>query len=106
MWNSAKGGVTLQLKFNAYESEGGTEKTALASVKGFEAKQLGSCAAGASEDPVDFVTAGASGLKYDTTAKQFHQNWKTPAVSKDTCYRATVTMADGTAVHAFFKLRR
>ena len=106
VWNSARGGSTVPLKFNAYESNGGTEKTDLASVKGFEAKQLASCTAGASEDLVDFVTTGSSGLRYDATAGQFVQNWKTPAVSKDTCYRASVTMQDGTAIHAFFKLRK
>jgi hypothetical protein len=32
---------------------------------------LGSCSAGASEDPVDFVTTGSSGLRYDASAGQF-----------------------------------
>jgi hypothetical protein len=67
---------------------------------------LGSCSAGASKDPVDFVTTGSSGLRYDASAGHFVQSWKTPKVSQDTCYRATVTLADGTAIHALFKLRK
>jgi hypothetical protein len=55
---------------------------------------------------VDFTTTGSTSLRYDTTAGQFIQNWQTPKVMKDTCYRTIVTFQDGTSIHAFFKVRK
>jgi YDG domain len=102
--NTVKGGSTVPLKFEIFA--GSVEKTSTDDVLGFAAKQLSGCAAGADEDAVDFTTTGSTTLRYDTTAGQFIQNWKTPTVKYDTCYRATVTFDDGTSIHAFFKLRK
>ena len=104
VWNAAKGGSTIPLKFNVFA--GGVEKTSTSDISGFSALKLQACAAGAATDSVDFVTTGNTSLRYDTVDKQFIQNWKTPTVSAETCYRASVTFADGSSLSAFFKLRK
>jgi hypothetical protein len=103
-WNTIKGGSTVPLKFNVYA--GTVEKTSLSDIKGLTAQKLSACAddGTALNDPVDFTTTDTTSLRYDTTAKQWIQNWKTSKVASDTCYRATVTFADGSSISAFFKL--
>jgi hypothetical protein len=54
----------------------------------------------------DLLTTGGTTLRYDVTGAQFIQNWATPKVSSETCYRATVKTQDGTTITAFFKLRK
>jgi hypothetical protein len=101
IWNTVKGGSTVPLKFNVYA--GTVEQTALSAVSSFTAKSV-SCTTGAEEDAVDFTTAGSTSLRYDTTAEQFIQNWKTPTTVS--CFRATVTFADGSSLSAFFKTKK
>jgi hypothetical protein len=103
-WNTIKGGSTVPLKFNVYA--GTVEKTSLSDIKGLTAQKLAACTAEgtAVNDPVDFTTTETTSLRYDTTAKQWIQNWKTSKVTSDTCYRATVTFADNSSISAFFKL--
>jgi hypothetical protein len=104
-WNTAKGGSTVPLKFNVYA--GTVEKTSLSDIKSFQQSKLASCAGGATEDPVeDTPTTGGTTLRYDGTGAQWIQNWATPKVTSDTCYRAWVTFADGSSLEAFFKLRK
>ena len=67
---------------------------------------LTACAGGSGEDQVDFTTTGNTSLRYDGSAGQWIQNWKTPNVSGDTCYRTIVRFADWSSIEAFFKLRR
>ena len=43
-------------------------------------------------------------LRYDSTGRQFIQNWKTPAKA-GTCYTVTVTTVDGSTITALFKLK-
>jgi hypothetical protein len=102
--NTVKGGSTVPLKFEIFA--GSVEKTSTSDVKGFTTNPLSTCASGADEDLVDFTTTGSTSLRYDTTAGQFIQNWQTPKVMKDTCYRTIVTFQDGTSIHAFFKVRK
>jgi hypothetical protein len=104
VWNVAKGGSTVPLKFNVYA--GVVEKTSTSDIKGFTAVKLSSCTSGAGMDDVQFVTTGSTALRYDTTDRQFIQNWKTPTASGDTCYRASVTFQDGSSLSAFFRLRK
>jgi hypothetical protein len=104
VWNVAKGGSTIPLKFNVFAAA--VEKTSTSDVSGFTAVKLSACATGSSEDPIEFLTSGSTTLRYDTTDRVFIQNWKTPTVSADSCYRATATFADGSTLSAFFKLRR
>jgi trimeric autotransporter adhesin len=109
-WNSAKGGSTVPLKFNVFA--GSVEKTTADAFPGanlataFGAAKLNACTDASSDDPVDFTTTGSTSLRYDGTAGQWIQNWKTPNVSGDSCYRAWVTLADGSTLEAFFKLKK
>jgi hypothetical protein len=104
VWNTVKNGSTVPFKFNVFVSSGGTELTNVADVIGFTATKVG-CTAGA-EDPVDveFVTTGATALRYDTTAHQFIQNWQTPK-GAGSCYRVTMMAKDGSTISAFFKTK-
>jgi alpha-tubulin suppressor-like RCC1 family protein len=106
IWNTAKGGATIPLRFDVHAGE--VEKTSTAAVTGFTATKLSACAgAGAETDEVDFVTTGNTSLRYDDTGQQFVQNWKSPTVkSGEDCYRATVTFADRSTLSAFFRLRK
>jgi len=101
-WNAVKGGSTVPLKFNVYA--GGVEKKSLTDIKDFKTAQLAACAESALEEPVEIVSTGGTTLRYDTS--QWIQNWQTPKVNTDTCYRATVTFADLSTLSAFFKLKR
>ncbi len=56
------------------------------------------------KDAVEIVSTGGTSLRYDTTGGQFIQNWKTPT-GAGTCYSATMTAADGSAITAYFKLK-
>jgi hypothetical protein len=103
MWNIAKGGSTIPLKFNLFTSQGGAERTNVTDIRQFDAVKL-SCTTGEGEAAVDFITTGNTSLRYD--GSQFIQNWKTPSSNTDTCYRASVKFQDGSAIYAFFKLRK
>jgi hypothetical protein len=101
---TAKGGSTVPLKFNLYAD--GIEKQSTSDIGAFTVVKLNSCAAGAAEEPAEFVTSGKTELRYDSKEGQFIQNWQSPKVNGDTCYRATVTFADGSSLSAFFRLRK
>ena len=107
VWNTAKGGSTVPLKFNLYNAQAGTQLTSTSSVQSFDLVKLTNCSGTAADDAVDyFTTTGATSLRYDGTAGQFIQNWKTPSVNADTCYRVNVKFLDGSAIYSFFKLRK
>jgi len=105
VFNTIKGGQTVPLKFNVYA--GSVEQTSLSAISNFTMLKLNTCSLGdATTDPVDpnFTTTGGTTLRYDGTG--FIQNWQTPKVNVDTCYRATATFADGSTLSAFFLLRK
>jgi hypothetical protein len=106
-WNSAKGGQTIPLKFNLFAA--GVELTSTADIMGFVARPLTSCAATSYEDPLEvFDTAGATVLRYDGVAGsgQFIQNWKTPSVKYETCFRVELTFRDQSILYTFVKLKK
>jgi hypothetical protein len=104
IWNTVKGGQTVPLKFNVYA--GAVERTALTDIASFTQASV-ACTGGDGSDPVDITTTGNTSLRYDTTAMQWVQNWKTPSYSASaSCYRATVRFADGSALSAFFRLTK
>ncbi|HEY6963326.1 MAG TPA: YDG domain-containing protein, partial [Gaiellaceae bacterium] len=104
VWNTVKGGQTVPLKFNVYA--GAVERTALTDIASFTQASV-ACTGGDGTDPVDITTTGNTSLRYDTTAMQWIQNWKTPSYNASaSCYRATVRFADGSALSAFFKLTK
>jgi len=101
IYNTVKGGSTVPLKFNVYA--GGVEQKTTSAIQGFTVFS-GACTAQSYEDPVDFVTTGGTSLRYDTTAGQFIQNWKTPTGASQ-CLMVVMTAADGTPVSAYFKTK-
>ena len=96
------------LKFNVFA--GSVEKTGLTDIQSFNQAKLATCYAGAvGETRSRSSPTGGTTLRYDGTpgsGGQWIQNWKTPKVSGETCYRAWVTFADGSSLEAFFKLRK
>ncbi len=106
VWNTAKGGSTVPLKFNLFTGRAGAERTGVADVKGFTVTPLTCPGSVLAADEVDFVTAGSTVLRYDATDKQFIQNWKTPSVTKDSCYRVSVVFTDQSSISSFFRLRK
>ena len=101
VYNTIKGGSSVPLKFNVLID--GVQQTSTTVVTGFTATRI-PCDPSAGTDEVELATTGASALRYDSTAGQFIQNWKTPT-GAGTCYRATMTLADGDTIDALFKLK-
>jgi hypothetical protein len=104
VWNVAKGGQTIPLKFNVYVDD--VERSTTTGIT-FTTTTFACPGTSTSlSDEVDFTTTGNTSLRYDSVERQFIQNWKTPSVSRDTCYRTTVTLHDGSTISAFFRLRK
>ena len=101
--NTAKGGSTVPLKFNVYRRCGGRdhEPFGASRIRNFLVSRF-VCETGELEDDVEVVTTGGTSLRYDTTARQFVQNWKTPK-TPGVCYLVKVT-GDGLLLSARFKL--
>jgi hypothetical protein len=104
VWNVVKGGQTVPLKFNVYA--GTVEQTGPSTITAFIQTKLSSCSSGAGIDVVEpeLLSTGGTMLRY--TESQWIQNWQTPKVSSESCYRATMKFADGSTLSAFFKLRK
>jgi len=98
--NTVKGGSAVPLKFNIYE--GAHERKNIGAVRSFDVMS-GTCS-GVATEAVPFVTTGATSLRYDSSAGQFIQNWKTPATS-GVCYQVIVTAEDGTRLTALFRTK-
>jgi hypothetical protein len=101
--NTVKGGSTVPLKFNLYTSGGGTELTSVGDVKSFQVFTA-ACDAITWEDPVEFTTSGGTNLRYDSTGRQFVQNWQTPKGGGQ-CYLVVMTARDGSQLTARFKTK-
>lgn len=99
--NTVKGGSTVPLKFELFA--GPTELTDVASVRSFTTQRI-TCSGDVLEDGIEMLATGGTSLRYNATGGQFIQNWKTPT-GAGTCYRATMTAQDGSAVSALFKIK-
>ncbi len=105
VWNTAKGGSTIPLKFEVYKD--GVESTSTADVASFAATKLSSCTGTVTDTVEELSTAGLTSLRYDTAdGGQFIQNWKTSTVSGDTCYRVALTTTDKSVIYTFVRLRK
>jgi hypothetical protein len=105
-WNSIKGGQTVPLKFNVFA--GTVEKTLVSAIAGFTVQEVACLDVGTTVDDIDFVTTGATELRYDGTpgsGGQFIQNWKTPN-NANKCYRTVMTTSDSSVLVAFFKTKK
>jgi hypothetical protein len=99
--NTVKRGATVPLKFNVFVD--GVEKTDTVGLV-FSVASSGGCAAGADENPIVATETGATTLRYDTAARHFVQNWKTPRAPG--CYVVRVTTeADGLSLIALFDVK-
>jgi len=99
--NTVKAGSTVPLKFNVLK--GTTRLTAdIGAV--FSARKV-SCESGVEDALEEFATTGRTELRYDATGGQWIQNWATPTAGKGSCYRVTMTTADGSSLAASFKLK-
>lgn len=99
--NTVKNGATVPLKFTV--SDEGVPQTTTDVVKGFAAVQT-NCVSGLTEDVIEATTTGGTSLRYDASAGQFIQNWKTPAKA-GFCYTVTMTTIDDSTISAKFKLK-
>lgn len=98
--NTVKAGSTVPFKFNLYI--GTTTVTDVSYVYSFTSKTV-NCMSNATIDPIDFTTTGNTGLRWDSTAGQFINNWKTPSKT-GTCIDVTMTTIDGASILAHFKM--
>jgi len=73
---------------------------------GSPASSAYTCGGGAEDAIEETVAAGASGLTYDATARQYVYVWKTDKAWAGTCRKLTVNLKDGTSKQALFKLTR
>lgn len=102
VFNTVKGGSTVPLKFNVYN--GSTELTDVAVIDSFKTTSI-TCPSGTlNTDAVEMTSTGGTSLRYDTTAAQFIQNWKTPK-KPGNCYSVTMTAIDGSHISADFLLK-
>jgi hypothetical protein len=104
IYNSVKGGSTVPLKFNIFQSNQANtnERTDVGAVKAFTATPY-VCTSSPTDD-IEIVSTGGTVLRYDGSGHQFIQNWQTPK-SPGTCYQVTMTALDGSKLTAFFKLK-
>jgi hypothetical protein len=100
VYNTVKGGSTVPLKFELFA---GSELTDVSAIESFKTQKI-TCSGTAVEDAIEVVSTGGTSLRYDSTAGQFIQNWKTPT-GAGTCYSATMTAQDGSFIKAYFKLK-
>lgn len=102
VYNTVKGGSTVPLKFELFA--GSTELTDIGDIASFTTQRI-TCSGTAVTDAVEVTSTGGTSLRYDATAGQFIQNWKTPTGQAGACYKATMTAQDGNSISAFFKLK-
>lgn len=80
----------------------------MSGIAGFTVREVACMDVGTSIDDVDFVTSGATELRYSGTpgsGGQFIQNWQTPKAANK-CYRTVLTTSDSSVLVAFFKTKK
>jgi hypothetical protein len=101
VWNTAKNGSTVPLKFEVFAGSTELSDTAIVN-QPLKATQT-SCSGGTTDD-IELLATGNTSLRYDATAGQFIYNWQTPKKA-GYCYVVTVTLADGSSITANFRLK-
>jgi hypothetical protein len=102
VYNVVKAGNTVPLKFRVFK--GGVELTDPLKVRPLDVQEV-ACVSDATEDEIEENTAGGTSLRYDMVTGQFIYNWKTANNMRGKCLSVTVTLEDGTARTAYFRLR-
>ena len=100
--NTVKAGSTVPLKFNVLK--GGVPMTSAIGAT-FSARKVGCDGSDIVTAVEEFGTTGSTTLRYDASGGQWVQNWATPSGGKGSCYRVTMTTADGTWISADFALK-
>ena len=104
VFNTVKGGSTVPLKFQVFDSSTGVEQTDVSVVDRFDATAI-QCPSGTlTADQIEVTTTGGTSLRYDFTAGQFIQNWKTPK-KPGACYQVSMFTTDGSSISAKFQLK-
>jgi hypothetical protein len=98
--NTVKGGASVALKFEVFVD--GAEQTSTGGLV-MTVRRI-SCDTSAPEDPVEVEVAGGTGLRYDSAAGYFVQNWKSPKAPG--CYMVQMITEQGNlALTARFKVK-
>ncbi|UVJ39277.1 PxKF domain-containing protein [Arthrobacter sp. CJ23] len=97
--NTVKGGSTVPAKFEVFAGATELTDTSLVSLNAAKIK----CTLEFLDD-IELTASGNTSLRYDATGGQFIYNWKTPA-TPGSCYKLTMTAADGSSISANFKLK-
>lgn len=102
VWNSAKSGQAIPVKFSLAGDQGLSIFAA-----GFPKATKVSCpAALAVLDPIETFATSNSGLQYDASADQYNYVWKTATALASTCQKLEVRLVDGTSHYAYFKFTK
>jgi hypothetical protein len=103
--NTAKAGSTIPVKWQIPDGNGGYVSD-LGIVLSIMTQQV-ACSDFSSglSDPVETVTAGESGLRYDFAKNQFIYNWKTQKAWTGKCFTLMLALNDGSIHKANFSLK-
>jgi hypothetical protein len=102
--NTVKNGATIPLKWQVFKDSAMTmEITDVAAIKSVASKEV-SCSSAPTDAIEEIVTTGGTVLRYDTTAHQYIDNWKTPA-KPGKCFDVFMYTQDGSFLNARFQLK-
>ena len=111
MANGVKGGSTVPMKFEVFQSLSGNELKSTSAIKTWTTSKV-NCTTMASlgEDAIEQYVTGGTSLRWDTTGDFFILNWQAPKAPVGTCYTVNVFANDGSAnpattLTAFFRIR-
>jgi hypothetical protein len=106
MWNTAKAGSTVPLKFEIFAGPLGINELTDVSFVDMSAKKA-QCASGTEDTIETLAAAGSTSLRYDWSGGQFIYNWKTPTPAQyPACYAVTAMTDDGSSITAYVKLKK
>ena len=102
VWNSAKAGQAIPVKFSLHGDQG------LSIFQAGYPKSTKVACPGALPvvDVIETYAASTPGLHYDPSADQYNYVWKTATSLAGTCQRLEVKLVDGTTHYTFFKFVR
>jgi hypothetical protein len=111
MANGVKGGSTVPMKFEVFQTLSGTELKSTSAINTWITSKV-NCTTMTSlgEDAIEQYVTGGTSLRWDTTGDFFILNWQAPKAPVGTCYTVNVFANDGSAnpattLTAFFRIR-